>query len=150
ERFGRNRKAAGSNRRRLQMTPLASAISRALIHFVWQGALVGLFFGIVLHALRQRSANVRYIVSCAAMIVLALLPIITTGVLYSRPPGVRFVAAAGSEEWAGPVVPEGVSQQALWITAVQSWALPIWSLGVIAFSIRLILGYRHAFILRRR
>jgi TonB family protein len=133
------------------MTPLALAISRALIHFVWQGAIAGLFFWMTLHGLRHRSANVRYVVSCAAMIVLALLPLITAAVLYSRPaisqPG---VATANIEQAVPQAVPAMISQRALWFSALQSWALPIWSVGVIAFSIRLIFGYRHAFILRRR
>jgi TonB family protein len=133
------------------MTPLALAISRALIHFVWQGAIAGLFFWIVLYLVRQRSANVRYVVGCAAMIVLALLPLITAAVLYSRPSSSRPGAAtANIEQSVAQAVPVVISQRALWFSALQSWALPIWSVGVIAFSIRLILGYRHAFILRRR
>ena len=133
------------------MTPLALAISRALIHFVWQGAIAGLFFWIVLHLLRQRSANVRYVVGCAAMIVLALLPLITAAVLYSRPSNSRpGVATANIEQSEPQALPAVISQRGLWFSALQSWALPIWSVGVIAFSIRLILGYRHAFILRRR
>jgi TonB family protein len=131
------------------MTPLALAISRALIHFVWQGAIAGLLLSMVLYAMRQRSANVRYIVSCAAMLILALLPLITTVVLYSRPAASRS-ATANIEQSVAPAVPAVVSQRTLWISALQAWALPIWSAGVIVFSIRLILGYRHAFILRRR
>jgi TonB family protein len=133
------------------MTPLALAISRALIHFVWQGAIAGLFFWIVLHLLRQRSANVRYVVGCAAMIVLALLPLVTAEVLYSRLSNSRpGVATANIEQSEPQALPAVISQRELWFSALQSWALPIWSVGVIAFSIRLILGYRHAFILRRR
>jgi len=133
------------------MTPLALAISRALIHFVWQGAIAGLFFWIVLHLLRQRSANVRYVVGCAAMIVLALLPLVTAEVLYSRLSNSRpGVATANIEQSEPQALPAVISQRGLWFSALQSWALPIWSVGVIAFSIRLILGYRHAFILRRR
>ena len=118
------------------MTPLALAISRALIHFVWQGAIAGLFFWIVLYLVRQRSANVRYVVGCAAMIVLALLPLITAAVLYSRPSSSRPGAATANIEQAVPqAVPAVISQRPLWFSTLQSWALPIWSVGVIAFSI---------------
>ena len=67
------------------MTLLADALSAALIHSLWQNAIVGL------PALArsgascvQRSANARYAVSCAALAVMAAIPVVTTGVLYAR------------------------------------------------------------------
>src|SRR5262249_38656158 len=44
----------------------------------------------------------------------------------------------------------GLETYASWPAVLQEWALPIWSLGVLLFSARLIFGYRHAFLLRRR
>src|SRR5262249_55530149 len=133
------------------MTALASAISRALIHFIWQGAIVSLCLLAVLYGLKRRSANSRYMASCAALLILALAPVVTTWVLYANPAAkvsntavVSHVSSAvGSGSTAG-------QQRALWLESIQFWALPIWSAGVLAFSIRLILGYRHAFLLRRR
>ena len=55
------------------MTPVAMASSRALIHFVWQGSIVGLLLRTVLFALRKRSANSRYVAGCAALTVLAVM-----------------------------------------------------------------------------
>ena len=49
------------------MTALAMAVSRALIHFIWQGSIVGLLLWTTLFALRKRSANARYLASCAAL-----------------------------------------------------------------------------------
>jgi TonB family protein len=37
-----------------------------------------------------------------------------------------------------------------WLAAIQSWALPLWSLGVLAFSLRLVLGSKQVAMLRRR
>src|SRR5262245_5532977 len=67
------------------MTPLAFAVSRALIHFIWQGSLVSLCLLAVLCGLKKRSANSRYMASCAALLVLALAPVATTWVLYANP-----------------------------------------------------------------
>src|SRR5439155_23482200 len=53
ERFGSDREAVGSNRRRFEMTPLTSAISRALIHFVWQGSIIGISLWFVLVVLKK-------------------------------------------------------------------------------------------------
>lgn len=46
-------------------------------------------------------------------------------------------------------VPAGVPSQGAWLVWLQAWALPFWSTGVLFFSERLALGYRHAFQLRR-
>jgi len=41
-------------------------------------------------------------------------------------------------------------RQTLWLNWLRVWALQLWSVGVLMFSMRLILGYKHAFTLRRR
>ena len=43
-----------------------------------------------------------------------------------------------------------IAAAAGWLNWLQRWALPLWSLGVVVFSARLMLGCRHAFLLRRR
>ncbi len=48
-----------------------------LLHFVWQAVAVTLLLGILLAVLRKSSANLRYIVACAAMGLIVLLPIAT-------------------------------------------------------------------------
>jgi TonB family protein len=133
------------------MTPLAWSISRALIHFVWQGSIIGLSLWAVLFALKKRSPNSRYIASCAALALLAMAPVVTTWVFYTHPAGTVASAPATivSESAAPNAVPVAV-RQSLRLEWLQSWTLPVWSLGVFAFSGRLLLGYKHAFLLRRR
>ena len=48
-----------------------------LLHFVWQAAAVALLLGILLALLRKSSANMRYIVACAALGLIVLLPMVT-------------------------------------------------------------------------
>jgi TonB family protein len=133
------------------MTPLASAISGALIHFVWQGAIVGVSLSLALFGLRRRSPNSRYIISCVALAVLALMPLVTTWLLYSRPAPARSGAAAAnvSQVISAAAAPLQF-RQTLWLNWLRVWALQLWSVGVLMFSMRLILGYKHAFTLRRR
>ena len=42
------------------MSAISEAVSAALIHFVWQGAIVGFLLWATLGVLRHRSANARY------------------------------------------------------------------------------------------
>ena len=51
----------------LLQDPVAQAIGWALIHFVWQGALIGALAAIALLALRRSAADVRYVVAAIAL-----------------------------------------------------------------------------------
>ena len=139
------------------MSALTQALSTALIDFLWQGALVGLLLWVALAVLRQRSAAVRYAVSCAALALLVALPVITIVTLWSW--SMQSAAPAAAPVTAGApaatmpqtmltiwLVPE--TPRIMWLERAQLWALPIWSAGVLLFSIRLAWGYRHSYALR--
>ena len=147
------------------MSALTHALSAALVDFLWQGALVGTALWIVLVALRNQSANVRYVVSCVALFVLVLLPALTIAALWmaytnsplAPPPALpaspalpALTAPALSppqtmlQIWFVPETP-----RLLWLDAVQRWALPLWSIGVLLLSIRLGLGWRHSRAIQR-
>lgn len=117
------------------MSPLAQALSAALIHFVWQGALVGVLLWAALTALRNRSADVRYGVSCGGLAVLAVIPVATAAafILRAAPPNIPAASMVTDLRtlitpqpmlsiWMNPEAPS-----AAWLAQVQLWALPIWS-----------------------
>ena len=56
-----------------------------LVHFVWQGALVGLAAAVALRLLRQASAQARYGVACCALTAMLVLPGATAWRLFSAP-----------------------------------------------------------------
>src|SRR5262245_38760156 len=133
------------------MTPLASAISAALIHFVWQGSIVGVSLCLALLGLRRRSPSSRYIISCVGLAVLAVMPVLTTWLLYSRPsPAGSGASATNVSEVISAAAAPLQARPMLLLTWLRARALRLWSIGVLLFSVRLILGYRHAFTLRRR
>ena len=53
------------------------ALGWTLFHFLWQGALVALMLALARVALKRRAANLRYLASCAAMLLMLALPVIT-------------------------------------------------------------------------
>lgn len=133
------------------MRELAQALTAALLHFVWQGLMVAVLLWVVLLILKKRSPSARYLASCVSLLVLAALPAVTAFRVY-RPPvparaGVRFVAATvepAVSDWRRSDLP------AAWLSTIDSWALPVWSFGVLVFSVRLIWGSRQVYMLRRR
>ena len=53
-----------------------------LLHFAWQGALVGLAVAGVLWLFRRRSANARYAVASGGLVTLLAAPVLTAAVLW--------------------------------------------------------------------
>jgi beta-lactamase regulating signal transducer with metallopeptidase domain len=56
---------------------LIQALGWTLAHFLWQGTAVALLLAAVNAALRRSSANARYFASCAALLLMLALPLIT-------------------------------------------------------------------------
>ena len=130
------------------MTPIAQALSAALLHFVWQGLLVAALLGIALYLMKNRSANARYLTSSAALAAQAVLPLVTAWVLYRKPApsGAAGVFSTAVLPAAAAALPRAAVAS---LPAIESWALPIWFAGVLIFSIRLAWGCRQISVLRR-
>lgn len=130
------------------MNAFAQALTAALLHFVWQASVAGFLAWFVLFVLRQRSANSRYLVSCVALGVTAVLPVITLWLVYQNaaPMSSTSIVATVSQSvtWM-TVVPAALP----WFTRLQAWALPVWACGVLLLSLRLVLSARQAYSLRR-
>ena len=61
-----------------------SIVAMALLHFLWQGALIHLTLALALRAIAPHRANLRYSLGVAALLLMALAPIVTAGLL-ARP-----------------------------------------------------------------
>ena len=133
------------------MTALEQALRTALLHFVWQGAVVAFLLWIVLFVMRRRSANARYLASCLALATLVALPVLTACLVYTQP------VASGTTERFFATVPQtvaavwtgSIASTPTWLASLGGWAIPAWALGVILFSLRLAWGSRQVAVLRR-
>ena len=73
------------------------AIGWALLHSLWEGAVVAAALAVVLGMLRRASAQARYLAACAAMVLLIALPaaaIFRSETIVSNPRDGRAVARA--------------------------------------------------------
>jgi len=57
--------------------PAAQAIGWALLHFIWQGTLVGVVTAVALAGLRKGAADVRYVVATIGLSLMVTLPAVT-------------------------------------------------------------------------
>ena len=58
-------------------SPLIEALGWALVHFVWQAALLALLLVLLLIPLRRVSARMRYVVQCAVFAAMSASPLVT-------------------------------------------------------------------------
>jgi len=128
---------------------LIDALGWALIHFLWQGALIAILAGLANAVLRRRSPNARYLVSCAALVFMLVVPLVTFMALYadadSNPPPLQPAAVAAST-FHGPV--QGASAQPD-APVYMPWLVRIWLCGVALLSVRSLGGWIVAQRLRR-
>src|SRR5262249_36401998 len=130
------------------MTAITRALSAALLHFVWQGLLVTILVWLALFLLRKRTPPLRYAVSGAALALIVALPAVTAWISYEHPAAamgdVTLTLSASAVESA-----ESSAARFEWFAWAQAWAVPVWSFGVLLFSVRMAWGCMQITGLRR-
>ncbi len=152
-----------------RLPPGVELLGWVLVHFCWEGVLLGAIAWVLQKLLARSTANVRYLVLCGALLACTLAPGLTWLALRPAPLAASTQAAAGqfSPVAAGnrPVAMQPVRPLTLPSLAVGGgtaadepfpWAdsvvraLPclvlLWCLGVLILSLRLLYGW---FALRR-
>ena len=90
-------------------SPLVNRIGWTLLHFLWEAAVAAALLAIVLAILRRRSASARYVASCAGLLVLAALPVVTFWMVPARTVA---LAKVESSKALGSVANDGPSRAA--------------------------------------
>jgi beta-lactamase regulating signal transducer with metallopeptidase domain/prefoldin subunit 5 len=122
---------------------LVSTLGWALIHFLWQGLLVGLAAALALMLLRNARPQARYAVSCAALALCLALPVagvwrgLGADASFGTWPvanAVHFIATTSG----GAVLP-----LTSWQSKLQenlAWIVALWSIGAGLLALRMALG----------
>ena len=133
------------------------ALSSALVHSLWQDAIVALLLWATLTALRRSYARTRYIAGCLALAAMALLPVATALLLYLQDVTTAYTQAPAPLPIGVADFTSGISaalairvSSSPWTTTLHSWALPLWLVGVFASSLRLFASAAHMHAIRRR
>ena len=124
--------------------------AQALLHFLWQGALLAAGLAVTQRRLRNASASDRHALACTTLALMAIAPLVTFWVLGSTGPSIASsaavvapaqsatvsVLATGSAETIAPgsaTLPASLLPWMPWITA-------LWILGVAVSALRLLGG----------
>src|SRR3954470_15484509 len=139
----------------LWATPAVQAIAWALVHFLWQGALVGLATAGALSLLKKGSAATRYAVAAGALLLLVALPIATAMRLAGTPATASTFVASPPQQTSpsspgglgGRLGEEGRGDEGLSAAIpppVLPWILSLWLAGVFLLSIYHLGGFLQA------
>ena len=126
------------------LATMIPALAMALLHFLWQGALVGLLAWFVLSLLHNARAQARYAVACIALLACVVLP------AWSVVQALLDVAVAGTDAFpqpgGGPAPPGGHDAAASGRSVASSfdglpWVVALWAAGAGALSLRMACGW---------
>jgi len=150
------------------LAALVPAVGWALLHFIWQGLLIGWAVALAMFALRGARPQTRYAVACAGMLLCAALPLASILMQLSdartgagSPPILRVLAGqgAGAADAAPGAVASGHGAAAAAAAVVPAlfgegtlstfetvlrrqlpWVVGLWLAGAALMSLRLALG----------
>jgi beta-lactamase regulating signal transducer with metallopeptidase domain len=127
---------------------LIEAIATALLHFLWQGALLALVLAAMLRTLRGRDVRLRYAACCVCLLAMLATPLVVAQRAFlgvETRSGDRRSEDARQGGAAVAAVAGGVVPQApRWIAMSESAkpiAIALWIAGVLLLSARLIAGW---------
>src|SRR5919112_284842 len=139
--------------------PAALVIGWALLHFLWQGAIIGVLAAAALAVLRASAADVRYVVATIALALMLTLPVVTATQMWTsgRPaPAASSESTRACGEAASSACPGAAGGQAVTSSDIKSpiavtgnaspaGVLPdfvfSWLCGVALLTLRLMSGW---------
>jgi len=117
---------------------MTTVLAWTLVHFLWQGALIGLAAWTLLRVLSPARAELRYSVSCLLLLAMALCPVVTLFALWPA-----HTAAASGAAGAAPTV-VGVTPGIIRYDTPLSWSrwtVTAWLCGVLLLGVRAAAGW---------
>ncbi|MBW3568155.1 MAG: TonB family protein [Proteobacteria bacterium] len=127
------------------LATLIEPLGWTLLHFVWQGLLVGLLHEVALLFTARRSPQVRYAISLAALLLLLFMPLTTFALLAFETGGDAAVStlAVATQETLRATFAPGVAAETTVASALESilpYIVILWLVGVTALSVRFGIG----------
>jgi GWxTD domain-containing protein len=129
--------------------PIADALSRALFHFLWEGALIAAALAVAIHVFRPSSASIRYDLACAAMFAMVAAFGVTLAWCWPHSTLVMSQSNAPHLRVPPPVPftwPETTPSSA---PVRVNWIVAAWLIGAGLFSLRSLMAWIAALRLKR-
>lgn len=120
---------------------LVPALGRVLLHFLWQGALIGIVAAVALHALRNARPQARYAVACLALLACVLVPAISLAMqLQTSAAPVAVLVDGTAPSTALRMRFADIEPLRSQFELALPWIVLAWSAGACALSLRMGMG----------
>jgi D-alanyl-D-alanine endopeptidase (penicillin-binding protein 7) len=118
---------------------LVAAVGWTLVHFVWQGALLGCIVAVLLTALRNARPETRYAVACAGLLLCLAWPAVDLALLLQSGTGAESGKLFRSGGAAMAAV-QDASGLLPWLGRKLGWIVALWAGCAGALSLRMAVG----------
>lgn len=122
------------------LASIIEALGSALLHFVWQGAVLGLLAAVLLALLRNARPQARYAVACAALAACVIVPSwnLLHALIEAAPSASASQHTADSLVLASAVATERLplAIPSAWHAGLP-WVVALWATGVTTLSLRM-------------
>jgi beta-lactamase regulating signal transducer with metallopeptidase domain len=125
------------------LATLIPVLGRALLHFVWQGAVIGLAAAIVLQLLHNARPQVRYAAACAALLACALVPLVGVSMQIGTGSGAAMPDTIATMTHLATAASQRTFDFTAWLARFDSalpWIVAMWAAGAGVLSLRMTLG----------
>ena len=130
---------------------LVATLGWTLLHFLWQGAVAGVMFGVSLAAAGNASSQTRYRLAFSFLLLLAAAPVTTFFLL--SPNDAATALVADSIAASAPTLTVTLGAPVLdWQSFIHPWlpwAVLVWAVGVTFMTGRLLIEWRNVRLLTR-
>lgn len=116
-----------------------AAIGWALLHFVWEGALIGCAAAVLLILLRNRRAEARYLAGCAALLLCLAWPLADLVLMLGTHEDIG-TAPRTLTDLAGAVLHTGSAGLLGWLSAHIDWIVGAWAACAGGLALRMVSG----------
>jgi D-alanyl-D-alanine endopeptidase (penicillin-binding protein 7) len=118
---------------------LVAALGWILLHFVWQGALLGCATAVVLTLLRNARPEARYLAACLGLTLCVAWPAFDLALALGTADGPAG-AARGLDRLAGSAIPGDAAGLLGWLQGKLDWIVGLWAACAGALGLRLAAG----------
>jgi len=123
----------------MSAAPLVTVAGWVLVHFLWQGALVGCATALALTALRNARPELRYATACAGLLLCLAWPAAALVQALQADPGAPGPSASLHGLATGMAI-NGAAGWLAWLQAHLGWIVALWAACAGALALRMALG----------
>jgi TonB family protein len=125
---------------------IVASLGWTLLHFLWQGAIAGVLFGIALAFASRSSARTRYRIGLFFLAALAVMPVVTF--FWIAPLSTESVehvimsTAATTQAMIAAATGAPLADWGAFVEPYLPWTVLVWAIGVMLMTSRLLLEWR--------